>query len=259
MDQLNFMMSERQLSFPMRQRLRSYFLANKMASIYNRQMHILDSLSPSLKGEVLYEVHVEYLAKIPFIRPFLQVKQTRWGFPGFTQRDTTDFTISLAQAMSLQVYAQREFFGKSGELYVLKRGIVTRACQSHNIKAEPWNTSRKVMRSGSCWGYDFMLSDARLKEPIESFALTYCESMQVGEQDLRAIIAAHKETCPEVESSVRKFVVRLAVRRAITYVGKKQVFRKRQAEAIRDEAQPRCLIDSLAEERRVMKSASSFV
>merc|ERR1712217_676710 len=73
----------------------------------------------------------------------------------------------------------------------------------------------RIIRSGMVWGTDFVLSDVSLMESPNTFALTYVEIMCLDRQTFMMLVEFHRETCPLVVERVRRFQVRLAVRRGI--------------------------------------------
>merc|ERR1719356_288088 len=74
MDELNFMMDDRQLPKMMRRRLRGFFLANKLAQRHEHQRQIVQAMSPGLQGEVVMEMNRIWLTKVSFLSGLLRYR-----------------------------------------------------------------------------------------------------------------------------------------------------------------------------------------
>lgn len=196
MDELNFMMQDRELPMLLRRRLRSFFLSNKSAARHARQKKILEAMSPALKGEVAMEMNRVWIGKISFLSHFLEKAESR-------ENDgcLMAFVVNVAECLEVQVHAQAEYFGRPQVLYILNRGLAAHM--------------GRVLRSGTVWGHDFVMADIRLLEPCNSFALTYLEVTHLERNEFMRVVERHHYMSPEIAWSVRRYCVRVAVQRAI--------------------------------------------
>jgi len=198
MDELNFFMEDRKLPAPMRHRLRSFFLANKTVRRRESQEWVVERMSPSLKGEVFWEMNRAWMVRINFLRDIMDQAKAH------TCSRLRDFLTAVAQMFSLEVHAQMEVFGSKRTIYILQRGIVAR--------------NSRVFLRGAVWGLDgflFSRASASLVEPVKSLALSYVEVLVFGLGNFLEIHEQHGRMCPEVSATLRKHCLWLALQRAI--------------------------------------------
>merc|ERR1719384_1007506 len=121
--------------------------------------------------------------------------------------------------MKVETYAQSETFGQMQVLYIVNRGLASRRGRLH--------------RHGSVWGVDFVLSDPTLIEAAQAFALTYVELASLSRNSFFELLAKHKEACPEIAQTVRRFTCWLAFQRALLAEANRRIVRLEQEERSR--------------------------
>eukprot|EP00927_Polykrikos_kofoidii_P084476 TRINITY_DN8905_c0_g2_i1.p1 TRINITY_DN8905_c0_g2~~TRINITY_DN8905_c0_g2_i1.p1 ORF type:complete len:653 (-),score=96.70 TRINITY_DN8905_c0_g2_i1:138-2096(-) len=201
MDDLNIMMHERNFHVSLRKRLRAFFLSTREIQRHGRHQLLLTSMSPALQGEVAIELNRIWFSTIPFLRDVvLGEKENVQHVP--------PYLVKIAISLESSVHAQSEVFGKANTFCVLAKGL---ACRK-----------MRLFRVGDSWGEDFLLSDSLLIEHDLCFAFTYLELSTMSGEAFIKILKEHNEDSPELERRVRRFVVRLAVRRGMLLEAKKR-------------------------------------
>lgn len=226
MDDLNFMMEDRNLPQAMRRRLRSFFLYNKDVQRYQSHRRLLEKMSPALQGEVALTANAIWIEKVSFLAEFVQGispdpqtgKPLQKGVAGLSSAPA--FVVDIALSLETLTYAQEEQFGKPHTLFVLNRGLAGRSMQ--------------VLRSGCVWGEDFVLRDQSLQQPSLTWALTYVELSTLERSTFMAIVDSHKHVHWKLNMRVRRFCVRLACQRGILREAKRRQQLVRAKEASRE-------------------------
>ncbi|CAK9037912.1 Potassium voltage-gated channel subfamily H member 1 (Ether-a-go-go potassium channel 1) (EAG channel 1) (EAG1) (r-eag) (Voltage-gated potassium channel subunit Kv10.1) [Durusdinium trenchii] len=215
MNSLNRMMQEQGLPHDLRRRLRSFFLQNRHQSQYVVRQKLLTNMSPQLQSEVCTEMHLggtmvpmalrglllwnlPWIQKVSFFSQFIN-HMDRLESKGV---DTEAFRACIADTSRQLVcgaFAQRESFGNVQILYILSKGLVI--------------LNSKVGTNGTVWGEDFVLADTSLIRPVSGFALTYIEVMALTRESFMKVIERRRVNCPELGQIVRRYCVRIAVRR----------------------------------------------
>mmetsp|Transcript_38785 Transcript_38785/g.97481 ORF Transcript_38785/g.97481 Transcript_38785/m.97481 type:complete len:724 (-) Transcript_38785:32-2203(-) len=198
MDELNVMMHDRVMPRLLRERLRSFFLSNKRAWRNERHLHIIASMSPGLQGEVVMEMNRKWIAKVSFLKQFIDgARHSREG------HTFAAFMVDVSRQMEPKFHAQSELFGVPQELYILIRGLAIQG-------------PRGVVRSsGTVWGQDFVLSDVDLVECPGAFALTYLELTTLTRSAFVQVVEQHGAACPKLKAQVRRFCCWVAFQRAM--------------------------------------------
>lgn len=194
MDDLTAMMSDRAIPEPLRRRLRTFFLASKREKARTRHQHLIATMSPGLRGEVVTAINRIWIERVRFFQS-LMLEDRMAPYQRFYA-----LLIDLSQNLETSIHAQCEEFGEPHVLYILKHGLVSR---------------RIIHRMGSVWGVDFLLSDARLIDSAPAMAITYAELSILRREVFAGLVERHKGTCPEIEGRIRYFVRWLAFQRAI--------------------------------------------
>lgn len=192
MDDVNFMMGDRGLPRAMKQRIRSYFLSTRDVQRHLYQRQILQRMSPDLQGDVAMTINRPWISKVSFLRDLLDLG---------SEEQSPRFVVDIALSLNTEVFAQGEVFGKPQVLYILNKGVVV--------------NTKQVLRSGSVWGEDFVLTDTKLQATIQVLALTYVEILTLERACFLAIVEKHRDTFPQLVHRVRRFCARLAAQRAI--------------------------------------------
>jgi len=197
MDELNSMMQDRVMPGLMRYRVRSYFLSSKLAQRRNRHKRIVHQLSPGLQGEVVMMVNRRWMSKVSLLNQVMILAQA--GTKNAAK--CTSFIVDVSLKLTSSAYAQMETFGVDHTLYILIRGL----CSGRG----------RILRTGSVWGTDFILSDTRLTENSETNALTYIEVTALSREDFVNLVDKHCEKNLELRRIVRRYVGWLALQRYI--------------------------------------------
>jgi len=197
MDNLNRMMRERDLPWPVRKRLRTFFLSARKAQRTEQQEQILRRLSPVLQGEVALMSNWHWVKKVSFINDLV---------PEARSSDVTrapHFVVDIALALGSAVFAQSEVFGEPRVLYILRQGLVLSRVRR-----------LRVFRAGDVWGEDFMLATNSLRESEVRLAMTYIEVFQLTLDSFLRVCQTHGSNLV-LRHRLRSFVARLSARRAI--------------------------------------------
>ncbi|CAJ1329415.1 unnamed protein product, partial [Effrenium voratum] len=200
MNSLNMMMQEQGLPQDLRRRLRSFFLQNRHQSQYVVRQKLLGNMSPQLQSEVCTEMNLPWIQKVAFFAQFMRQMELL-DMKGV---DTEPFRACIADTsrqLTCGAFAQRESFDNVQILYILSKGLVV--------------LNSRVGTNGTVWGEDFVLSDTSLIRPVGGFALTYIEVLCLTRESFMSVIERRKLTCPQLGQIVRRYCVKIAVRRGI--------------------------------------------
>lgn len=186
LDDLNYMMADQNLPGGMRRRLRTFFFQIKDLQRIQSFQGVIKQMSPALQGELALTVNEVWVRKV-------------WYFDAHFDKLPPAFVVGVAGALQISVFAQQELFGEPWTLYILHRGLGVR--------------SLKVLRSGSVWGEDFVLSRAshELLDTTQACALTFVEVASLTRESFNPLL----ERFPNVHRLIRKATVRIAVRAGI--------------------------------------------
>eukprot|EP00931_Biecheleriopsis_adriatica_P101407 TRINITY_DN76558_c0_g1_i1.p1 TRINITY_DN76558_c0_g1~~TRINITY_DN76558_c0_g1_i1.p1 ORF type:complete len:692 (-),score=113.86 TRINITY_DN76558_c0_g1_i1:37-2046(-) len=193
LDDLNYMMADRNLSKAMQIKLRSFFFQIKDVQRVRSYQQLIDQMSPALQGQVAFAVNETWLRKV-------------WYFSAKFHDFSPGFMASLSSLLAVSVYGQKEIFGEPWTLYILHKGLCARCM--------------KMLRAGSVWGEDFILQSPELIDQATVLSLTFVESAYVQKVDFVPLL----ERFPEVGVIIRRAVVRIAANRGIV----REAARRRQ-------------------------------
>eukprot|EP00397_Hematodinium_sp_SG-2012_P014144 GEMP01014374.1.p1 GENE.GEMP01014374.1~~GEMP01014374.1.p1 ORF type:complete len:495 (+),score=49.57 GEMP01014374.1:725-2209(+) len=182
-DDLNYMVRDKQLPTEVRHRLRLYFYQTKDVVRRGSYKEIINQLSPSLQGEVALLVNKSLVQKIWYLK-----------------EASEHMLVGFAQALDARVFAQGELFGETRVLYILSRGLVGR--------------KGRILRYSAVWGEDFILNCDGLLDYTKSVAFTYVEITWMNRHSLDIIL----EQFPDEKPNIRKAQVRLAFQRAVIVI-----------------------------------------
>eukprot|EP00930_Biecheleria_cincta_P023788 TRINITY_DN17114_c0_g1_i2.p1 TRINITY_DN17114_c0_g1~~TRINITY_DN17114_c0_g1_i2.p1 ORF type:complete len:654 (+),score=76.26 TRINITY_DN17114_c0_g1_i2:135-2096(+) len=186
LDDLNYMMADQKLPNGMRRRLRAFFFQTQDLQRVQSFQSVIQQMSPALQGELALTVNEVWVRKV-------------WYLDTNFDKLPVEFVVGVAGALRIAVFAQQEFFGEPWTLYILHRGLCVR--------------SMRILRSGSVWGEDFVLSlDSHdLINTLQVCALTFVEVASMTRASFKGIL----EKFPTVRQLIRKATVRIAVRAGI--------------------------------------------
>mmetsp|Transcript_56488 Transcript_56488/g.131976 ORF Transcript_56488/g.131976 Transcript_56488/m.131976 type:complete len:359 (+) Transcript_56488:1-1077(+) len=200
MTDLNTMMWEQGLPYELRCRLRSFFLQNRHQALHVTRQKLRDSMSPQLQSEVCIALNLAWITKVTFFSQFMNIMEENEA----RGMDTDSFRIcisDISRELDVGAFAQGERFDNVQVLYILSKGLVA--------------LNSRVGSNGAVWGEDFVLSDTTLIRPVRGFALTYLEVLNLTRSKFMRVIERRKITCPQLGMIVRRFCVKLAVRRGV--------------------------------------------
>jgi len=200
MTDLNTMMWEQGLPYELRCRLRSFFLQNRHQALYVTRQKLRDSMSPQLQSEVCIALNLAWITKVTFFSQFMTLMEQNQA----KGMDVDSYRIvisDISRELECGAFAQGERFDNVQVLYILSKGLVA--------------LNSRVGSNGAVWGEDFVLSDPSLIRPVRGFALTYLEVLNLTRWKFMRVIERRKLTCPQLGQIVRRFCVRLAVRRGV--------------------------------------------
>jgi len=170
-------------------------------------LNIVQAMSPGLRAEVAWEINKFWLDKVTFLRPLLEeIKEL--PDTGIS-RSLRSFILDTSMRMEQVVRSQSEIFGVPHTMYILNRGLVSRR--------------NRLCRSGAVWGSDFVLSDRKLLEPVDSYALTYIELTTLRRKDFLDLVSQYSRSFPEIYKTVRRYCCWLAFQRAFMLEAKRRM------------------------------------
>ena len=173
MDDLNSFIRQRRLPRELQWRLREYFHKTRHLIHSAHSNQLLQKMSPSLQGEVLWIVNHVWLRRIRFLRGC-----------------EPEFIARTLLSLRPLVFAPGDVaFGNS--LYVLHRGFAI--------------YGGRVLGSGGVWGEDMLLTNARLRLRFYARALNYVEAFSIDRETLMEVGCAHararrQDTCPRART-----------------------------------------------------------
>lgn len=243
MDDLNILMVDRCLPHPLRRRIRAFFLAGRNSQAKNMaQQDLLSMMSPALQGEVAMVINRKWILKVDIMRILMQKAGTRTSINGNPQiegptashqlsdvgggadgDENADgpvlpeqwyfegFVVQIAKALTPETYAQAEWFGKPHRLYIVQKGL--------GLLRTPDRKDR-MLKMGSVWGDDFVLSCSELTDQARCWALTYVEVFYLDRDKFMELVTNARS--PDLDERLRKYVVRLACQRGIVMEAKKR-------------------------------------
>ena len=145
-------------------------------------------------------VNFPWLERVTFFNRFVRKIEELQG-QGISVAPYRACIADIVRQLKNVAYAQGEFLTTLRVLSILSKGLVLR--------------SSRLEHKGSVWGEDFVLSDKSMVRPVHGYALTYMEVLCLSRDDFMDVIAKHSVTCPRLGQIVRRYCVRVAVRRGI--------------------------------------------
>lgn len=207
MFQLNSLTQEHRLPNSLGTRLRSYFVQNRTLSLFMTQQKLLQDMSPQLQAEVCTELNLRWMNKVPFFRDFsLHIASLEEQEIHTLQHRLCIADIS--RQLKCTAFAQAESF-ETEHLYILSRGLVA--------------LNHRVGFDGAVWGEDFVLHDKRLIRPVSCYALTYIEVLFLTRESFLEVIEHRRHNVPELAQIVRRYCVRMAVRRGVMAEARRRI------------------------------------
>jgi len=178
MDDLNWLMHDRNVSSHMRQKLRRYFHESRSLSRLQEQKSIIAQMSPMLQGEISRQLLGDWLHKVPYLAHM-----------------DPDILVKVARMLNARLYAPNEVVCSERSLFIVRRGISLR--------------KGRVLIAGDVWGADMILSNSNLQDHCPARCLSYLEVLTLRNSDLVRVV---RESETEF-AKLRKCHVRLAIQR----------------------------------------------
>jgi len=180
MDELNFFLYDQGIPLALAVRLRAFFRNTQYMLRARRYEELLSKMSTSLWGETSYVVAKRSLHRVPYLAD---------------PRVEPEFLLAIAVKLRLFVYSRLEQVPANIGLTVLQRGVAAR--RGH------------VMLQGSCLGSDMILTSERLRDTLDSIALTFVQVQVLSRSDFFAVIGDF----PGATRVCQRYAFRLALGR----------------------------------------------
>merc|ERR1712232_642966 len=194
-DEMNALMSSRGVSDEMKMRVRQY-LQESFSIHRDRHNHkTIEWLSPGLQGELAIASGVQKVIKC--ISYFKQCEQTGW-------------LVDLALFFVPFLYSPSEYIMDRNSVAVIRKGTCQRKLS--------------VIGRDAVIGEDMILNTDILKDTTCPRAITLCETMSLHRSDLATVCEKHGQ----LNQTLRRARIRLAVKRAVTYLARKSWAAKRK-------------------------------
>ena len=188
MDSLNDYMSEMGLPKDMRYKLRSYFHHCKHINRVRSYKHLLEGMSPALRGRVTSLVHGPSLKNVYF-------------FSCADDEETDRFVTQLSMCMGAEAYAPQETVvavnSIAEKMYLVESGLASKEGQ--------------LFTKETFFGEDFILTEARRHYHV--LAVNYLDVYTIKRDDMQSVLDNNR--FPLMKKKIRLAMVRLAFFRRI--------------------------------------------
>lgn len=182
MDALNRMMEYKSMPMEMRYKLRGYFIQARELHMANAYTGLLNQMSPVLQAEVAHTTNRRWLVKV-------------W----YLAECTDEFAAKVAQQMGAAVFCPEEIMiHKIPKLCIVSRGLVGRF--------------GRLLRKGRVYGEDFILTNPKLRQDVNTFCFTYVEILSIDQTSFLNLV---KQASVLDAGEVRLGFIQLAVTRGI--------------------------------------------
>jgi len=159
MDELNAMMRDHMMPESLRQDVRNFFFECEDLWKFQRRGHLIQRMSPSLKGRVTLAFCGEWIVKVKYIRTLFEQ-----GVP-----DSTGFVVELARKLVPKIFVSGEVLLQPA-LYIIRKGLVARG--------------PRVLGAGDVCGEDLLLQNPRNRIPYLLVALTTTGTLALSQSGL---------------------------------------------------------------------------
>jgi len=180
MDTLNNMMADNGMPKDVRTRLRKYVYASRSVNRRKVEAHVMNSLSPTLQGEVLLYGSKDFLMAVPCFMYF-----------------SHEELVCTAQCLEARVYAPTEYIHQEKTLFIVQQGICLRMMAVFLPKMH--------------WGQgNLILSNPLLWDPEGAYALTHVQVLTLQSSELTLLI----ERFPSARTAINAARILKGVARA---------------------------------------------
>mmetsp|Transcript_49418 Transcript_49418/g.124457 ORF Transcript_49418/g.124457 Transcript_49418/m.124457 type:complete len:684 (-) Transcript_49418:116-2167(-) len=180
MDDLNWLMSSREMPHEMCLKLRRYFHETREMNRRRAEMQITEQMSPMLQGEFALFSHQKWIEKVWYLR----------NMPH-------DIIVFMSRNLKMAVYSPNEEVFSDRTLFIVRRGICA--------------LSGKILVTGDIWGEDMLLSNDFLRSKNQARSLSYLSVLMLHVEDMVDIVA----NFPEARARLRWSQVQIAIVRGI--------------------------------------------
>jgi len=177
--------------------LRLYMHSRKHTRMLQRQLALMDSLSPDLQRQVAEEHMMRWGKEVPILKS---------AHPSFV--------VGIFKSMEIILFLPQEEVGHYRTLFIVERGVATRR--------------GKLLLTGNSWGDDFLLHNDQLRDHQHVVCLTLVEARGLSHRDFEKVLETH----PFERRRVRWQVIRLALLRGMLMEGKLRDGTASQAEDV---------------------------
>mmetsp|Transcript_118928 Transcript_118928/g.333086 ORF Transcript_118928/g.333086 Transcript_118928/m.333086 type:complete len:743 (-) Transcript_118928:92-2320(-) len=180
MDDLNFLLKDRQMPSEMCTKFRKYFQEARERSKQEVEKSVIKQMSPMLQGECAMYLHCSALKTIWYLRDLRK-----------------EVIIWAARHLSLELYAPEEDILAERTCFIIRRGV---CC--HN---------GRLLTSGAIWGEDMLLSNDFLRQHVQAKALSYLSVLRLHIDNLFDVVVSFSDA----KESLRVAQVRIAMVRGM--------------------------------------------
>lgn len=185
MDDLNWLMHDRQMPFEMRKRLRRYFHEAKDMNRQRIERNVIEQMSPLLQGEFALYLHQQWLGKVWYLREM-----------------NREIIVWAARHLTVMVFAPDEEVLAERTLFMVRRGVCA--------------LEGRILVRGDVWGEDLLLVNEQLRNPYKARALNFLEVLMLYVVDLVDVVS----TYPEARARLRWAQVKIAIVRGVKLIAK---------------------------------------
>jgi len=180
MDDLNWLMCDREMPHEMCRKLRRYFHETREMNRRRAEREIIDQMSPKLQGEFALSMHQKWIEKVWYLR----------NMPH-------EIIVFMSRNLNMAVYSPNEEVFSDRTLFIIRRGICA--------------LSGKILVSGDIWGEDMLLSNNFLRSKAYARSLSYLSVLMLHVEDMVDIVA----NFPEARARLRWSQVQIAIMRGV--------------------------------------------
>lgn len=185
MDDLNWVMADREMPAELCTTLRAYFHEAREMHKQSVEEAVISQMSPMLQGEFSMFLNKTWLQKVWYLRDM-----------------NRDILIWTARHLALMIYAPTEEILQERTLFIVRHGMVARR--------------GRILSSGDIWGEDMLLSNDQLRDNNIPKALGYLSVLRLHIADLFDIVVSY----PEAKARLRWAQVRIATIRGMIMLAK---------------------------------------
>mmetsp|Transcript_57732 Transcript_57732/g.137403 ORF Transcript_57732/g.137403 Transcript_57732/m.137403 type:complete len:787 (+) Transcript_57732:51-2411(+) len=182
MDELKSMMEDHSLPGLLVFDVQNYFCeCEKLWKLAKRRTHLIERMSPMLRGRVSLALCAEWIAKVGYIRDLFAS-----GVPG-----TTGFVAEIASKLEASIFSAGEKL-EALAIYIIRKGIV--------------GQGSRVLSVGDVCGSDFMVHNPQNRNPFYPVSLTMTGTLLLTRRDFGYIL----KRFPPQAKSIRMYTLWLA-------------------------------------------------